>query len=228
MLARGRVSGAASIDPNPKESNLNMALSNAQKAAKAAAAAAAAAKKNEPAAQAAGAPEAPAVRETKGAGGVKATSRTVVVVCKMPRGLYLDIHQPVQQDQRVSGGGIEKRTIHMRMPERVRLKPAVLPFGAIPNYPIVEGFSLTRDVDADFWRKYSEQNKGLQMIVEGLLRGFDNEADATAYCREFAKLQHGLEPLDVTGKTPDPRIEQANSPNLSDIETDTDSKTRAA
>lgn len=203
-----------------------MALTNAQKAAKAAAAAAAALNTKSPAAEAS--VEAPAVHETKGTGGVKKTARTVVVVCKMPRGLYLDIHQPVPQDVRVSGGGIEKRTIHMRMPERVRLKPAVLPYGTIPNYPIVEGFSLTRDVDADFWRKYSEQNTGLQMITEGLLRGFDNEADATAYCREYAALKHGIEPLNVDGPKPDPRIEQANSPNLTDIETDTDSKTRAA
>lgn len=204
-----------------------MALTKAQKAAAAAATAAAAANKTTAAAEG-GAVEAPTVREAKGTGGVKETSRSVVVVCKMPRGLYLDLHQPVQQDQRIMGGGVEKRTINMRMPERVRLKPAVLPFGAIPNYPIVEGFSLTRDVDANFWRKYSEQNKGLQMITEGLLRGFDTEADAIAYCREYAALKHGIEPLDVDGKKPDPRIEQANSPNLTDIETDTDSKTRAA
>lgn len=170
---------------------------------------------------------APYVHETKGTGGVKATSRTVCVVCKMPRGLLLQLHQALTQDQRVMGGGIEKRQVSMRVGETVRLKPAVLPFGAIPNYPIVEGFSLTRDVDANFWRQYAEQNPKFSMIEEGLLRAFDTEADATAYCREFAKLRHGLEPLDVHGAKMDPRIEQAFNPNLTDVETDTDNKIRA-
>lgn len=142
--------------------------------------------------------------------------------------MYLQLHQSLVQDQRVVGGAIEKRKVAMRIGEKIRLKPSVLPFGAIPNYPIVEGFSLTRDIDAEFWKAYAEQNAKFSMITEGLLRAFDNEADATAYCREYATLQHGLEPLDVNSKEPDPRIDKVLNPNLSDLETDTDTKTRAA
>lgn len=203
-----------------------MALTKAQKAAQAAKAAAAA--NTNPPAAAAGAVEAPAVHAAKGAGGVKATSRTVCVALKFPRGLYLQLTKFVSQDMRVMGGGIEKRQVPMRVGEQVRLKPSILPWGAIPNYPIVEGFSLTRDVDAEFWRQYAEQNPGFEMITSGLLRAFDNEADATAYCREYGKLTHGLEPLDVHGKEMDPRVEKAYNPNLTDIETDSESKIRAA
>jgi hypothetical protein len=165
-------------------------------------------------------PAAPAIRETKGAGGVKATARTVVVVCKMPRGVYLQHTQFISQDVRVSGGGVEKRQVPMRVGAQVRLKPAVLPFGMMPNYPIVAGFSLTRDVDAEFWKTYAEQNKNLELITSGLMKAFDTEADAAAYCYEFEKLKHGLEPL---SQEKDPRVEPENNPNLTDIEIDSDS-----
>lgn len=159
---------------------------------------------------------APAVHDHKPAG---TNTRTVVVVCKMPRGLYLQLHEKISQDQRVMGGGLEKRDVHMRVGDKVRLKPAVLPFGAIPNYPIVEGFSLTRDVPADFWRKWMEQNPKFDMLEAGLLRAFDTEPDAVAYCREYGKLQHGLEPLNPIK---DPRVEASTNPNVSDVGIDSD------
>lgn len=159
---------------------------------------------------------APAVKEKKASVG----DRTVVVVCKMPRGLFLQLHEPIEQQVNLSNGGTQMRKAQMRIGDPVRLKPSVLPFGAIPNYPIVEGFSLTRDVDANFWNQYYQQNKNLEMIQSGLLCAFDNEADATAYCREQAKLKHGLEPL---AHADDPRIGKSDSPNVTDIEIDTDS-----
>lgn len=162
--------------------------------------------------------EAPAVKDKKNPSGVKETSRTVIVVSKMPRGLYLQLTQFISQDQRVVGGGVEKRQIPMRVGPQVRIKPSVQPFGMLPNYPIINGFSLTKDVDADFWRQYHEQNKNLELITSGLLCAFDNEADASAYCREHGALKHGLEPLAQEG---DPRVEKSNSENLSDIEIDT-------
>lgn len=160
---------------------------------------------------------APAVHDHKPAG---TNTRTVFVVCKMPRGLYLQLHEKISQDQRVMGGGLEKRDVHMRVGEKIRLKPAILPFGAIPNYPIVEGFSITRDVPSEFWRRWMEQNPKFDMLEAGLLRAFDTEQDAVAYCREFGKLQHGLEPLNPVK---DPRVEASTNPNVSDVGIDTDS-----
>lgn len=158
---------------------------------------------------------APTVHEKKASVG----DRTVVVVCKMPRGLYLQLNEFVPMDVKVLGGGIEKRKQPMRVGPQIRIKPAVLPYGAIPNYPIVNGFSLTRDVDANFWNQYFQQNRGLELITSGLLCAFANEQDATAYCKEYGALKSGLEPI---AQKDDPRVESSNNPNLSDIDIDTD------
>lgn len=202
-----------------------MALTGKQKAARATAAAAARSNKQQVDAPPASSENitAPPVHAPKPAG---EKGRTVVVVSKMPRGLYLQLTQMISQDQRVMGGGIEKRQVAMRVGDKLRIKPSVLAFGLIPNYPIIEGFSLTRDVPSAFWRAYQEQNPQIELITSGLLRAFDNEPDAIAYCREYGKLKTGLEPIDQNG---DPRVEQSMNPNVSDVEIDTDSKaTRAA
>jgi hypothetical protein len=197
-----------------------MTISNAEKARRATAAAAKTAAKNNAASKtAAAAPTAsvtaPAIKDDS----KKLQGRTVIVVCKMPRGLLLQLTQFIAQDTRVMGGGVEKRQVPMRVGAQHRVKPSILPFGAIPNYPIVCGFSLTRDFPADFWRAYHEQNKNLTMITEGLLAAFDDEASANAYCREFEAKRTGFEPLAHRG---DPRIEHTNSPNVSDIDIDSD------
>lgn len=203
-----------------------MALTRAQKAAKAAEAAKAANTEAVPAAVAAPKKEfdskgsmgpkikAPIVHEHKLAGG----GRTVTVVCKMPRGLYIQLHEKVSQDQKVVGGGIEKRLVSMAIGEQIRLKPSVLAFGLIPNYTIVNGFSFT-EVDANFWNAWYEQNSKFGMLESGLLCAFDNEADAKAYCKEYGSLKHGLEPL---SQADDPRVEQPTSLNLTSLDIDTD------
>jgi len=192
-----------------------MARLTAKQKAERAAAAAAAARNSPPAGDA---PGAPSTHEKKVVG---EAGRTVVVVCKMPRGLYLQLHSYTKQDVRVMGGGIETRDVAIRDVDKLRLKPTVLPFGMMPNYSIEAGFSINPGIPSDFWRKWMEQNSKLQLVEEGLVRGFDDEASARAYCREFEKKETGLEPLKQEG---DLRVEKTNNPNLSDVEIDSDQK----
>lgn len=166
--------------------------------------------------EAGAAPEAPAIHKPGKIAGEHTS--TVFVVSKMPRGLYLQLHEFINQDVRVVGGGVEKRLMAVRSSgEKVRIKPAVLAFGLIPNFPINNGFSITADVPSAFWREYVQQNPKLELITSGMLAAFDTMADAMAYTNEYGKLRTGLEPLSQDG---DPRIDQANNPNLGDIEVD--------
>lgn len=162
----------------------------------------------------------PAVREQ----GFSVGDRTVIVVSKMPRGLYLQLNQFIDMDVKVVGGGVEKRKQPMRVGHQVRIKPTVLPFGTVPNYTIESGFSFT-EVDANFWNDYYQQNKNLELITSGLLCAFKDERDAKAYCREYAALKTGLEPI---AQVDDPRIEHSTNLNVSDVEIDTDAKRPAA
>lgn len=168
-----------------------------------------------PTASAAAGVAAPVIdKSKKGAG---ANQSVVFVASKITRGLYLDIFQPVQMSRRVVGGGVENYTQQMRLPDRIRIKPAVLGFGLMPNYPIVDGFSITRDVPADHWRKFVEQNSNYEPLTSGILAAFDTEADAIAYAREHKELRTGLEPL---AQDADPRVQTSNNANIGDVDID--------
>lgn len=197
-----------------------MALSAKQKAERAAKAARQATPTTTPtieqlATAAGAAPEAPTIRKSGDIAGENQS--TVFVASKMPRGLYLQTHSFINQDVRVMGGGVEKRQVAVRNPEKFRIKPAVLAFGLIPNFPIVNGFSITKDVPSQLWRDFVQQNPNLELLTTGMLAGFNSEADAIAYANEYGKLRTGLEPIDPAG---DARIEQVNNPNLGDVEID--------
>lgn len=194
-----------------------MAQSRAQKAASKAAAKKAD-RSNHTNTAAGAAPEtvtAPTIDKSKKTAGENQS--VVFVASKITRGLYLDIFQPTEMTRRVVGGGVEKFTQQMRLPERIRIKPAILAFGLIPNYPIVDGFSITRDVPANHWRKFVEQNPNYEPLTSGTLRAFDTEADAIAYAKEHKELRTGLEPLSQDG---DPRIQTSNNNNVGDVEID--------
>jgi len=189
----------------------------AQKAAAAAKAARkAAATPSTPEASSAAAPvAAPTIDKSAEVAG--AAQSTVFVVSKLPRGIYLQLFSFVDQQVQVMGGGTRTQRLPMRMPEKVRIRPAVLGFGLIPAYPIIDGWSITRDVPADFWRKWVEQNPGLDIVQKGLIAGFDTEAEAMSYARERGDMRTGLEPL---AQDKDPRVMTTNNQNVGDVEID--------
>lgn len=194
-----------------------MAQTRAQKAAAKAAAKAAerAANPNPAAASAAPEVQAPVIDKSKKVAG--AAQSTVFVVSRVTRGLYLQLFSFVEQQVPVMGGGTQLRRMPMRMPDKVRIKPTTLGFGLIPNYPIVDGWSITEGVPSDFWRKWIEQNPELDIVKEGMIAAFETEADARAYAKERPFQRTGLEPL---SQEKDPRIQTANNQNVSDVDID--------
>jgi hypothetical protein len=170
-----------------------------------------------------------ALAESEGAGLVtapaigaetKKNTSTVWVGCKLPRGLLLRLCERKTIDRPTFGGGVKPVTVWMPDPNRgtVRLKGYAVPFGKVPNYPIIGDFALT-EVDRQWWNDWKEQNKGFEMLEKGLIFEHGEKASVEAYANEHADLKCGLEPLDPSG---DSRVEKANSENLSDIEADND------
>lgn len=142
----------------------------------------------------------------------------VFIASKIPRGLYLDIFQRVEQVVPTKGG-FEKQVSQMRTPDRIRVKPAILAPGLTPTYPIVSGFSITRGVPAAHWRSWVEQNPNYEPYTMGLIRAFDSEADAIAYANEYEGMRTGLEPLN---QEKDDRVMTSNNQNLTDVEIDSE------
>lgn len=96
---------------------------------------------------------------------------TVIVMCKLPTGIILDMPNP-------DGG-----------PDRtVRLNGA--------NHPeAVLGAGLTY-VDAEFWAAWRERNKGFDPLETGAIWAAEREGDAKAQAKEMKGHKTGFEGLD--------------------------------
>jgi hypothetical protein len=149
----------------------------------------------------------------------KTHSASVWVGCKLPNGLMLQLHQQGSIDRPVVGGGIKTIPVHMRVGEMVRLRGSAIPFGAVPRFTIEKGYALT-EVKREFWEKWAEQNKSMDLLKEGIVFVHSDKMDAEAEARDKGDdIMSGLEPLNPNG---DPRVEKTRSPNLADITTDPD------
>lgn len=149
----------------------------------------------------------------------KTNSSTVWIGCKLPNGLLLQLHEETQMDRPVVGGGIKPVKVFMRTGETVRLRGPAVPFGALPRFTIESGYALT-EVKRDFWERWVEQNKTMDIVKEGLVFCQSDKVNAEAEARDKGRdIMSGLEPL--VGPQ-DRRVEKLQSPNLTDIDIDND------
>lgn len=83
------------------------------------------------------------------------------------------------------------------------------------------GYALTKNIPADFWAKWLEQNRDTDMVKNGMIKAqtdLDSLADDAA---EHAKSSSGLGPInpeqDRDGKMLDPRVPKPITAKISDI-----------
>ena len=78
-----------------------------------------------------------------------------------------------------------------------------------PVAPIVGGYALTHNVDADFFSTWLEQNKDSDLVRNRLVFAHAKPDLATGQAKEQAEVRSGLEPLAVPAsgeKVKDPRV----------------------
>ncbi len=92
---------------------------------------------------------------------------TVTVGCKLPNGLHLEL------------GGQRFATLR-----------------GTNAAEIVGGHGITRDVDADLFAGWMEQNKDLPMVKNGFIFGSAKTSDVIAEAKEHVDEKTGLEELD--------------------------------
>ncbi len=130
--------------------------------------------------------------------GQKKTGKTVTVACKMPRGVILQLSRMMPMRIPIMAGGFQETMVAQKVGDQVRVKGFAVPFGKAPRYSIIGDFALTPGIDAAFWEAWKEQNKHLDMVVNGLIWAHS-------------------EALNPEG---DVRVPKPTAENLTDIETE--------
>lgn len=136
------------------------------------------------------------------AGAPRSTSgETVTIGCRMPNGLLLRLHEFIEYDEPLYGGGYRRSKIARPVGEAIKLNGcainvAAVAAGEMPEFPIIGGFGLTSGVPKEFWDAWHEQNKTTELVRNGIVFVAKNEAAGTAMARERAgQVRSGLEPI---------------------------------
>jgi hypothetical protein len=152
----------------------------------------------------------------------KLESGTVTVACKLPHGMILQMHEMVEGNEPVMGGGTRSFKIARRVGEPVRLRGNAVPFGKAPMYAIEGGYALTPGVDAAFFSAWLKQNADHDAVKNKLIYAVGNKDVGKP--RELRELKSGLEPLDMSqterngrATVSDLRVPRTNNPNLTEL-----------
>jgi hypothetical protein len=108
------------------------------------------------------------------------TNNIVVVGCKLPHGLIIDLYEP--------GTNEHGQKIMLAKHQPVTLKGA-------NSSNIVGGFGLT-EVDAEYWDAWAKQNAKFPAVVNGLIFAQDRRDRAADNAMDHAEAKSGFEGLD--------------------------------
>jgi len=156
-----------------------------------------------------GADNEPTVRPTpnSGASGVagedvrlttRSASGTVVVACKLPQGVILQLCQAEKTHEPVMGGGQRDVMVYRKVGKKYTIRGTSVAFGQIPQFLLVGRYALTSGIPEDFWEQWREQNKDSDIVERELIFAHRSMEDVEAHCRSNESLLTGLEPLDTS------------------------------
>lgn len=153
----------------------------------------------------------------------------VVVACKLPAGLVMEIVEPGKDDQGKVG------TLPAPVGRRVTLNGAnSVPRrrNALGEYPMmtVYPYGLTV-VDQSFWEEWLKRHKDFPFIKDGLVFVAPNQDKAIAMAKERVQsVSTGLEPLKPSqdGKSGDKRLSTEADPHMKKLMAEQEQDTPAA
>lgn len=137
---------------------------------------------------------------------------TVTVACKLPHGLLLQLQRPITIAEPTTTNPDRTVTRYERFGKVIPINGCAIPMDRPSSKELRGGYALTRDVDADFFSKWLEQNKGLSAVEGGFIFASEQPAVIDKYINQGADKRTGMEPADPQNLPAEFRkIETANA-----------------
>ncbi len=118
---------------------------------------------------------------------------TVTVICKVPQGLLLQLHEPREITEVTMGGS---RTVKQFFPvgETFKINGPAHAQNEGPRCRTVGGYAITEGVPKGVWDHWMAQTgKYHPAVINGLLRAFSDSPRATDAAKDGRKIKTGLE-----------------------------------
>lgn len=126
----------------------------------------------------------------------KAATGTVIVGCKIPNGIVLQLSTFESTQEPVMGGGHRDVKIGRKVGEKYVVKGPSTPFGMVPRYLVAGGYALTSGIPREFWDEWVKQNHDADIVRRQLVIAHSTMEDVERQCLDNEKLLTGLEPID--------------------------------
>jgi hypothetical protein len=120
----------------------------------------------------------------------------VVVGCKIPNGIILQLSAFEENTEPVMGGGHREVKTGRKVGEKYVVRGPAVKYGEIPKFLMVGGYALTSGIPEDFWNEWVRQNQDSDIVRRNLIIAFPKIEDLQAKCLENEKRLTGLEPMD--------------------------------
>lgn len=129
---------------------------------------------------------------------ISASGDVVTVACKLPSGLFLQLHEMVEVSEPVIGG--TTRLVMRARPRGnpVRINGFSMPRGVAIPRSTFGGFGLTYNVPRDFFEEWLHQNADNPAVEQRLIFAHERHDYAQSMAAERKDSKSGLEPLDPT------------------------------
>lgn len=132
-----------------------------------------------------------------------ASTDTVTVGCKLPWGLKLRLFKMEPHDEPVMGGGMKSVSRAVQFRDPVVINGCAVAKGVAPEHPIVGGYGLTYNVNAEFFAEWLKQNADHPAVRNNMIFAQGKSASARDQAKEMRGLRSGQEPI---AQRDDPRV----------------------
>lgn len=149
----------------------------------------------------------------------KPATSFVTVACKFPTGVVLQLC--VKEDYLEEGlNGSRMRVRYSKSGATHLARGPAAPVGQIPRGyqrpEVVGGYALTRNIPAEFWDAWLEQNKDNPLVVNHMIMAHGKRSTVVGEAREQRAILSGFEPMNPDG---DPRMPKPLLGQVGDVET---------
>lgn len=132
---------------------------------------------------------------------------TVTVACKLPHGLVLRVFGDMTVNRPTPGGGVTPERVAQQIGDAFTIKGNAFNMGEErPRAEKIGGFAITYGVPADLWHKWLEQNKDADVVKNGLIFAHEKTDTVAGKAKDGKALKSGLERIDVSPNSKDPRV----------------------
>jgi hypothetical protein len=121
---------------------------------------------------------------------------TVSVACKLPNGIFIHADILEDFDEPVMGGGYRTTKRAVKKGEPILIYGNVAPHGEVPKAPIVAGYAVTHNVDADVWFAWLKSNEHSPIVKNKVIFAYEKPDMLNGAAKEHQAVKSGLERID--------------------------------